>query len=216
MKFPRISFVSGTLTLAILLSLGVYSRTFSIGEVDLPREPLRSFPIQLGDYVGRDLPITGEELAVLAPTEVLVRSYRNPEGDVVSLYIPFFRVQNDRSRIHSPKSCMVGGGFRFVKMKPFQLRYRGKEVTVNWVLTKRGDEREVVLYWIHSRGRIMTDEYVAKLYLIWDQFSRHRSDGALVRCITPVKRNETIEEATRRVAAFAQMVMDEAPRYLPE
>ena len=216
MKFPKISLLSAAITIVILVGLGIFSKTFSVQKVDLVRESLSDFPKQLGDYQSRDIDIGEAALGVLAPTEVLMRAYTNAAGEVITLYIPFFGVQNDRSRIHSPKSCMVGGGYRFVSVEPFTLKYGGKDVTVNRVITKRGSDKQVVLYWIHSRGRILTNEYVSKLYLMWDAVATHRSDGALVRCIAQVERGESEEEATNRVAAFAQMVMDQAPAYLPE
>jgi len=111
---------------------------------------------------------------------------------------------------------MVGGGFQFVELKPYHLHYQGRDVVVNWVLTRNGDNQQVVLYWIQSRGRILTSEYIDKLYLMWDGVSRHRTDGALVRCISPVLPGEGLEEATERVASFAQMVMDQSQKYLPE
>jgi EpsI family protein len=216
MKFPRISILSAGITAIILLGLGIFSQTFSVQKVDLVRESLEDFPTTLGDYRSQDIDIGEAALGVLAPTEVLMRAYSNSKGEMISLYIPFFENQNDRSRIHSPKSCMVGGGYRFVSIEPYNLKYKSRDVSVNRVITRRGDDRQVVLYWIHSRGRVMTNEYISKLYLMWDAVATHRSDGALVRCIAQVKRDESLEEATERVAVFAQMVMDEAAHYLPE
>lgn len=215
-NLPKIPYWSAAITVVILLGLGIFTRTFSMQKVDLIRQPLRDFPMQIDDFQGRDLEIGDKALGVLAPTEVLMRVYTNSKGEVITLYIPFFEEQNDRSRIHSPKSCMVGGGYRFVKIEPFPLKYHGRSVAVNKVLTKRGNEQQVVLYWNHSRGRIMTGEYVSKLYLMWDQVVRHRSDGALVRCITDVHKGESVEKATERVAAFAQTIMDLSPKFLPE
>lgn len=215
-RLPKIPYWSATLTVLILLGLGIFTRTYSVQKVDFVRQSLKDFPMQIDDFQGRDLDIGDNALSVLAPTEVLMRVYTSSKGEVITLYIPFFKEQNDRSRIHSPKSCMVGGGYHFVNIEPFPLKYRGRSVAVNKVLTKRGNEQQVVLYWIHSRGRIMTGEYVSKLYLMWDQVVRHRSDGALVRCITDVLEGESLEKATERVAAFAQRVMDMTPKFLPE
>ena len=101
-------------------------------------------------------------------------------------------------------------------MQPYHLKYQGKDVIVNWVLTRKGNDKQVVLYWIQGRGRILTNEYLDKLYLMWDAVKRHRSDGALVRCIAPVMHGETVNDATHRVEGFAQMVLERAPKFLPE
>ncbi|MEK6778015.1 MAG: exosortase C-terminal domain/associated protein EpsI [bacterium] len=216
MKLSKFSYVSAGMTIAILLGLGIFSKSLSVQKVDLVRESLNNFPTRIGEYISEDLDIGDKALGVLAPTEVLMRVYANPEGQAATLYIPFFEAQNDRSRIHSPKSCMVGGGYQFVRLEPYHLKYRGRDAVVNWVLTQKGDDKQVVLYWIQSRGRIITNEYIDKLYLMWDAIARHRTDGALVRCIVPVMKGESLEDANRRLAEFAQMVMDETPKYLPE
>jgi hypothetical protein len=44
-----------------------------------------------------------------------------------------------------------------------------------------GSERQLVYYWFQQRGRIITNEYLAKWFLFWDSLTRNRSDGALVR-----------------------------------
>jgi len=216
MKILKIHHWSGVLTIVILAGLLIFSLRFSHIQPALARESLSNFPYRIGSYRGTDLEITEAALQVLSPTEVLIRSYMDPQGNWMSLYIPFFEAQNDRSRIHSPKSCMVGGGFAFRDLKPYKLRYHEKEVTVNWVLTEKDGAQQIVLYWIQSQGRVMRDEYISKLYLILDAINRGRTDGSLVRCITPVKQGESVTDATRRVAEFAQMVMEEITKFIPD
>ena len=57
-------------------------------------------------------------------------------------------------------------------------------------------------YWYEQRGHRFTDEVWTKLYLFADALTTRRSDGALVRLMTPILLGETVEEADRRLADF--------------
>ena len=58
----------------------------------------------------------------------------------------------------------------------------------------------VVYYWYLQRGRWFTDEYLNKLYMVMDGLTRRRTDGALIRLITPAEPN--VEAARKRLDAF--------------
>ena len=59
---------------------------------------------------------------------------------------------------------------------------------------QKGVERQAVLYWYQGRGRVVANEYANKLWLMLDAARLRRTNGALVRLITPVHRH-----ASRRV-----------------
>ena len=93
---------------AILLHLLDY-------EVVLPGKPLHSFPYQLGNLQGSDIPISQEELDILGQGEFLLRDYADPadKNPDVNLFIAYFPSQRAGDTIHSPKHCLqetVGGG----------------------------------------------------------------------------------------------------------
>ena len=59
-------------------------------------------------------------------------------------------------------------------------------MVVNRLVIAKGQSRQLVYYWFAQRGRIISNEYLAKFYLFWDALVLKRSDGALVRVITMV------------------------------
>jgi EpsI family protein len=65
------------------------------------------------------------------------------------------------------------------------------------------------------RGRILTNAYELKLYTFWDALTRQRTDGALVRLITPVAENENVAEADKRLVAFTQQIVPVLNEFLP-
>jgi hypothetical protein len=49
-----------------------------------------------------------------------------------------------------------------------------------------------------------------------DALTRQRTDGALVRLITPVYPNETLDDADRRLAAFTKEIVPVLNEFLPK
>jgi EpsI family protein len=72
-----------------------------------------------------------------------------------------------------------------------------------------------VYYWFQQRGRVVTNEYLVKWYLLVDSIRRHRTDGALVRLIVPVPPAMSLEEADRELQSFITAIEPRLERYLP-
>jgi EpsI family protein len=57
--------------------------------------------------------------------------------------------------------------------------------------------------------------YQLKAYAFWDALTRQRTDGALVRLITPVSESERPEDAEARLQGFARQFVPILNDYLP-
>jgi EpsI family protein len=87
---------------------------------------------------------------------------------------------------------------------------------VNRFVIRKGTERQVVLYWYQSHGRVVASEYWSKMYLVFDAVRSHRSDAALVRVISPVLPDEDgTSAAVRRVTEFVQALFAPLEGHLP-
>ena len=107
-------------------------------------------------------------------------------------------------------------------MKSFEQRVlpsvaiAGNPVTVNRAIIEQGNERQLVYYWFRQRGRTMSSELDVKWWLIWDGLTRHRSDGALVRLVTPAPHGGSLAEADARLTEFARTVSGDLAAYVPD
>jgi EpsI family protein len=72
-----------------------------------------------------------------------------------------------------------------------------------------------VLYWYLAHDRALASEYWAKFYLIADSIRLNRSDGSLIRIITPLPSGESVDAAQQRLLAFAANVVPRLDRYIP-
>lgn len=73
----------------------------------------------------------------------------------------------------------------------------------------------LVYYWFQQRGRIITNEYLAKWYIFTDSLLKNRTDGALVRVITVVSDLSEIEAADRRLQDFIRVAAPRLSYYIP-
>jgi EpsI family protein len=93
--------------------------------------------------------------------------------------------------------------------------HAGGPLQANRALIRLGNQRQLVYYWFQQRGRIVTNEYLAKWYLFVDSLRINRTDGALVRLTTPLAAGEDVAAADRRLAEFAARAMPELERFVP-
>jgi EpsI family protein len=91
----------------------------------------------------------------------------------------------------------------------------GKPLRVNRTLIELGNQRQLVYYWFQQRGRVIDNEFAVKWYLFWDALTKHRTDGGLVRLITPMATTSSEEEADRRLTDLASRVVTDLTRFVP-
>jgi EpsI family protein len=87
---------------------------------------------------------------------------------------------------------------------------------INRAFIEKSGTKELVYYWFAQRGRVLTSLYQVKLYSFWDALTKHRTDGALVRLITPVYDKETLEDAEKRLQGFVGLIQPVLKDYIPD
>ena len=61
----------------------------------------------------------------------------------------------------------------------------------------------------------MTNDYKAKASVVWDSLTMGRTDGALVRFVTPIESGETEAEAEARMERLMKEALQRLPAYVP-
>ena len=193
--------------------------------VTLQRDPLALFPEQIGDWrSGVPGRLSDEIEAVLGADDYYSVSFRNPSFKApVSLFIAYYEKQTEGSGIHSPEVCVPAGGWEMSQISyqeiPLETAIAKSTVgtvPVNRAVIQKGLNRQIVYYWFEGRGRRVTNDYYAKALLLYDGIARSRTDGALVRFLTPVRPGETDAEAEERLRSFLDKSVDVLPRFIPE
>lgn len=206
------------LLLGLFLATAIFLYARSRPEQVPPRHAVESLPVEFEGWRGQNFVIDPEVRQVLGDGEFLHRGYRRVgEESPIDLFLAYFPSQRTGSTIHSPKNCLPGSGWVPLESGRIQLPdSKGRPAWINRYLIARGADRELVLYWYQAHGRIVASEYLAKFYLVADSIRINRSDGALVRFVTPLRPGETPKEGEHRIAQFAERLIPEISRYIPD
>jgi exosortase D (VPLPA-CTERM-specific) len=202
------------LALAALLAWRLPERE----EVVPPRPDFAAFPMVINGWLGSRSPIEQQVIDVLQFDDYLKANFRGPAKRPVNLYVAWYDTQRSGKSVHSPSTCLPGGGWKveeFGQLTVPGVEAAGAPLRVNRAVMALGGARQIVYYWFQQRGRVMTNEYLVKWYLFWDGLTRRRSDGSLVRVIVPLDEGETVESAERDLRLFLEAVQPTLEDYLP-
>jgi EpsI family protein len=196
-----------------LLVAGWTLRAVAVAEPAV-RHPLESLPLTMGAWTGQpEAPLDADSLAVLRVDDYVLRTYsRGAEG--VELYVGYYATQQHGSTMHSPLNCLPGSGWESVSKRREQVALGdGSAIDLNHYVVQKGLDERLVLYWYQSHGRSVASEYWSRAYLVLDSLRIHRSDGAIVRVVTPIEDEARADQtATDFVQAMAPALLRTIPR----
>jgi len=92
----------------------------------------------------------------------------------------------------------------------------GKPHRVGEYIIANGAAKQFVIYWYQAHGRSVANEYMAKIYMAADAIRLNRTDGALVRVITPIAPSENTSAARMRAETFTMRLVPLLPRFIPD
>lgn len=197
-------------------------------EVRPVRADFAEFPLQFGRWRGQRQTLEAVYFDTLKLDDYVLADFvsqgtgsdvspsAQADGAAVNLYVAYYASQRGGHSAHTPRSCLPGGGWRILEFGQHEIpgvRGNAAPLRVNRAIVEHGAERELVYYWFRERGRNVTNEYLVKWYLVQDALLRNRTDGALVRLITPLRDNEAAADA--RLAQFTGSVLPVLRDYLP-
>jgi len=203
-----------------LLILAVPTSMYFAERQDLvpERSEFIDFPIEHNGWVGRLDKLDGDVLDVLKLSDYHIANYYQEDDAPVNFYVAWYQEQRMGASIHSPKSCLPGGGW-VIKQHTIEtvsgVDRNGQDLTVNRVNMQMGNSNQLVYYWFEGRSRNITNEYMAKWFIFWDSLTRQRTDGALVRIVTYVPEGTDLVLADQRLVQFIKDFDPLLPAYIP-
>lgn len=176
------------------------------------------FPIKVGKWTGIRKSMESEFIEALDLSDYVMIDYQDPQGRNIDFYVAYYESQRKGESIHSPATCLPGGGWVFKDAGggklPFSLNAQGDSFT-NRALMEKAGIKQLVYYWFPQRGRILTNAYQLKIFAFWDALTKQRTDGALVRIITLIYQDENIKAAENRAQDFILEIAPVLDEYLP-
>lgn len=225
---PSGALLGTSLATGLLLGAAQAAPALGVGGTPLPqREPFLLFTRTLESPDGTAWRTASEEILkprvarVLGADDYLSRTLvasDGAEGAGVGLFVAWYRNQG-RGGVHSPEICLPGNGWEIASINPVEREILlpgggTRAITLNRAIIQKGVARQLVYYWFDQRGRRIASDYAAKAYLLLDGVRDGRTDGALVRLITPILPGEAEADAEARLGSALAAAMPELPRFI--
>ena len=143
-----------TLILIVSLLLSFVLRVWLAATPIVPvRQPLADFPHHLGQWeLAQEGSISARLEPVLGADDYLLRSYRNPSGQVAEFFTAYYKEQKAGENMHSPKNCLSGAAWEPLHRGRVTLGADGaaRPASVNSFVIEREGQRYVMLYWFQA------------------------------------------------------------------
>jgi exosortase D (VPLPA-CTERM-specific) len=211
-----------TVAVALLLAAAAAATMLApqAGQKAPPRKSFSEFPLQLpGGWQGRVDRLAPDIVAMLAVDDYFVANYqRSRSAPWVNFYTAYYGSQSGGESTHSPRTCIPGDGWAILRTEVVELPTQNAlpALRVNRALIQKGDQRQLVYYWFQQRGRSMTGEFEVKWFILRDSLVDDRSDGALIRLVTPLIPNEDPAAAEVRLQDFVRNLQPHLAAYIPD
>ena len=206
--------IARALVIVAMLTCASLTGTRASVETPVERNSLSTLPQTIDRWHGREaVPLTGDVLAQLGVDDYINRTYTATDAAPIGLYAGYYTSQRQGDTIHSPQNCLPGAGWQPLESRTISLDVGGRRLPVNQYLIQKGVDRQVVLYWYQGRQRVVANEFANKAYLMWDAAVLRRTNGGLVRVISPLPR--TGGNAVQDAIAFATAIVPRLDRLMP-
>jgi EpsI family protein len=204
---------------ACLLATAVFMANARQSEPAIVRTEFKAFPMTIDQWRAvDDPPMEAAILNVLGVDDYLSRGYYHADGSAVGLYMGFYKSQRQGDTIHSPLNCLPGAGWEPLSVGRLRVDNAGgpgHDIEINRYVVQKGLERQLVLYWYQSHGRVTASEYTSRMYLIGDAIRLNRTDGSMVRVIAPIPLHADPMGAERIATSFVRALFPRLTGFIP-
>jgi exosortase D (VPLPA-CTERM-specific) len=214
-----VSMIASVTAIALALATPVLGSTLGSASPIPLRKPLAAFPAELAGWTGERTAMDHEIWKLVGGQDYAMLDYRKPGLNPVNFYVAYYEHQRKAGGFaHSPRFCMPGAGWFVEENRERRLVVASNtrsELNFNELVAEKNGEKQLVYFWYQGRGRNFTSEYAAKFYMVWDGLWRRRTDGALVRLMSPLEPGQGIDRTREAMDAFALAAFCALDAHLP-
>jgi len=167
------------------------------------------FPMTIGEWQGKELPLSELDYKILETKNLFVRDYKNAGGNSVMLYVVYS--EDNRKVSHPPEVCYMGGGVTIVDKSTVELSPAIKAMKM---IVENKDSQQMVVYTFKA-GDIYTAQYTKQQWkVVFDRLLGKRTAGALIRFSTNIKDNNA-QTAFRLIKSFCSEIEPLLAKHMP-
>jgi exosortase D (VPLPA-CTERM-specific) len=203
----------------VLLCAAALAGSFVSGRTEIlpERTAFATFPNSVGEWRGRASSLDPQTEKFLGLSDYIITDFSKPDRRSVNFYVAYYASQRNGLAPHSPAVCIPGNGWQIANLVRTNFTSSSPNISlpINRAIIEKNATKELVYYWFEERGRTIANEWLSKAYLLADAILQNRTDGALVRLITPIYPGEIESDADKRLQSFIRDFVPVLNRYLP-
>jgi exosortase D (VPLPA-CTERM-specific) len=205
-------------SIMVVLSGVLWLAQPGVSTAPVERRSFAMLPMEIGDWRGTETPLAATTLRTLGADDHLNASFARGTARI-DLLLTFYNAQaGGQGGVHSPAVCLPAGGWEVSDWSRRTVALEGEapqSLTVNRAVIQKGLERKLVYYWFEQRGWQTPSEYALKFRLLQDAITTGRSDGGLVRLVTPIAAGEDEAAADARLDDMLRQLVPLLPAHFP-
>lgn len=208
---------NAVISLAVIAIAGAYVQFGTSNILHIPdRADLSNLPYEFEGWDSDIQQVDADTLSVLGADDYIVSNLTKPDGERFNLYIAYLNAQRHGHSWHSPRQCIPGGGWEITRHDIVPTPpTMDRAFHYNRIIIENRGSRQLVYYWYDQRGRKIANEFVMKILVVFDAITLRRTDGAMIRVMTPIAKGEPIGDADTRLMGFMQNLQPKLPAYVP-
>lgn len=142
-------------------------------------------PLQIQEWRGGELALTGATQDVIRPDAYLFRNYRRGNR-IVNLYVGYYGSLKKSDAAHIPSLCYPAQGWRIVEQGETLAQINGKAVPFTRLKVQRGNDWELVYYGFRTPTHMTGSLYRLRSELARRVLLGQETNNALIRFSLPL------------------------------
>lgn len=172
---------------------------------------INKIPLNIGNWKGENSTVDQKTKDILETESVLVRKYRNHEGEEVYLAIVYYK--DNRVALHLPESCYTGQGSHIAERGKEQLKFSKTDDFVANKFVLKGDKGNQVILYYFETSDVRTGSYqTMRWHRMINRLKSKSNSGALIRFSSNIINNP--EETLKLLKKFIKEIGPLLPEYL--
>jgi EpsI family protein len=181
------------------------------------------FPSQTGEWrqLGEERRFSPEvEKSLAADDYLAVQFSRSSTAPTLDFFTAWYRDLSADGVQHTPEICLPGAGWEIAEVDKVDISGKlGLETpfNINRVIIQKDEERMIVYYWFTHMGRTIPRNTGAKFSVLTRGLMAGRTDGAILRLISPISKGQPDAEAEAEAEMndLLKELLLRLPRFIP-
>ncbi len=207
-------------SVAMLMTIAILSwNTKALPAIKI-KGGIKSFPLEFADWNGMSQQVDPRIVERSGAEESFLGLYKNIRGDEVSLYIGYRSTAflENENFFHSPTVCLPSSGWKILAFAPHNIQgipFFGN-IEVSEMVVEDMDLKELVYFWFQTKNKVSYDKNINRLQLALHAIKHDNTHDLFIRPITPIGKDENVEDAEKRMDQFVKDMMGVLIKFLKE